>query len=85
MSERKKGRQGRLNGKVAIVTGGARGLGKVYALRLCEEGAKVVIADILDANKAVESITKEKGEVLALSTDVSEEESTQEMARKTIE
>ncbi len=75
----------RLKDKVAIVTGGARGLGKAYASRLCEEGAKVVIADILDANKVVQSITKEKGEVLALYTDVSQEESTKEMARKTIE
>jgi NAD(P)-dependent dehydrogenase (short-subunit alcohol dehydrogenase family) len=75
----------RLEGKVAIVTGGARGLGKAYALRLCEEGAKVVIADILDANKIVQSIAKEEGEILALYTDVSEEESTKEMARKTIE
>lgn len=75
----------RLKDKVAIVTGGARGLGKAYASRLCEEGAKVVIADILDANKVAQSIAKEESEVLALYTDVSEEESTQEMARKTIE
>ncbi len=39
----------RLKDRVAIVTGGARGLGKSYALRLSEEGAHVVIADILDA------------------------------------
>ena len=75
----------RLKDKVVIVTGGARGLGKAYASRLCEEGAKVVIADILDANKVAQSIAKEEGEVLALYTNVSEEESTQEMARKTIE
>jgi NAD(P)-dependent dehydrogenase (short-subunit alcohol dehydrogenase family) len=64
----------RLKGKVVIVMGGARGLGKAYASRLCGEGDKVVIADILDANKVVQSITKEEGEVLALYTDVSQEE-----------
>ncbi|UCH00465.1 MAG: SDR family NAD(P)-dependent oxidoreductase, partial [Deltaproteobacteria bacterium] len=39
---------GRLENKVVIVTGGARGLGKVFCLAMAEEGAKVVIADILD-------------------------------------
>lgn len=35
-----------LEGKVAIVTGAARGLGRAYALRLAELGADVVIADL---------------------------------------
>jgi 3alpha(or 20beta)-hydroxysteroid dehydrogenase len=39
---------GRLNGKVAIVTGGARGLGAGTVEALCAEGAAVVIADMLD-------------------------------------
>ncbi len=38
----------RLDGKVAIVTGGAKGLGAVYSEALAGEGAKVVIADIAD-------------------------------------
>ena len=75
----------RLEGKVAIVTGGARGLGKAYALRLVEEGAKVVIADILDAKAVEREIESMGGEVLALNTDVAEEESTKEMAQRTVE
>ena len=75
----------RLKGKVAIVTGGARGLGKTYAVRLSEEGAHIVIADILDAKGVKRAIEEKGGEVLSLYTDVSDEESTKEMARKTIE
>jgi NAD(P)-dependent dehydrogenase (short-subunit alcohol dehydrogenase family) len=75
----------KLKDRVAIVTGGARGIGKTYALRLCEEGAKVVIADILDAKVVKQAIEKKGGEALVLYTDVSEEESTKEMARRTIE
>jgi len=39
---------GRVEGKVALVTGGASGIGRACALRLAEEGARVVISDIQD-------------------------------------
>ncbi len=40
----------RLSGKVAIVTGAALGLGRAIALRMAEEGAKVAVLDVLDAD-----------------------------------
>jgi len=75
----------RLKGKVAIVTGGARGLGKAYALRLSEEGARIVVTDILDSTPVKHEIEGNGGEALALYGDVSDEESVNEVARKTIE
>ena len=75
----------RLQGKVVIVTGGARGLGKDYALRFCEEGARVVVADILDPSGVAHEIEEKGGEAIALRADVSVEESTTEIARTAIE
>jgi NAD(P)-dependent dehydrogenase (short-subunit alcohol dehydrogenase family) len=74
----------RLKGKVAIVTGAAQGIGRAYALRLAGEGAKVVIADILDGSGVLEEIKRKEVEALALYTDVTDEQSTQEMAQKTV-
>ncbi|MFH1122287.1 MAG: 3-oxoacyl-ACP reductase family protein [Pseudomonadota bacterium] len=75
----------KLAGKVAIVTGGAQGIGRAYALRLSKEGAKVVIADILDGGRVEQEIVSEGGEALALKTDVSDEQSTVEMVNRTID
>ena len=59
----------RLKDKVAIVTGAAQGIGRAYALRLAGEGAKVVIADILDGSGVLQEIKKRDVEALALRTD----------------
>lgn len=74
----------RLEGKVAIVTGGARNIGAVYSKRLAAEGARVVVADILDGREIVEEIEMAKGEALNLRVDVSKEEDTVRMAQQTV-
>ena len=39
---------GRLEGKVAVITGAASGIGRASAVRFAHEGAKVVVADLAD-------------------------------------
>jgi len=75
----------RLKDKVAIVTGSARGMGRVFALRFAKEGAKLTVCDILDCKPVAEEIKAAGGEVLALKTDVTSEKDTAEMAKKTVE
>ena len=59
-----------LKGRVALVTGGARGLGKADALALAEAGADVVVADILDAEKTANDIRFMGRKSLAIKMDV---------------
>src|SRR5262245_65220544 len=66
----------RLPGKVAIITGGAHGMGAEEARLFAQEGAKVVIADILEEDgKRLESEIKQSGgEAMFLRSDVTREE-----------
>lgn len=76
---------GSLDGRVAIVTGGARGIGRAYCLGLAREGAAIVSADILDSSETVGLIEAEGGQADQVHTDVSDKASTEEMARFTAE
>jgi len=65
---------------VAIITGGARHIGAAYCRRLADEGAAIVIADVLDGEPVASEIRKKSGKAIALKVDVSKEEDTNRMA-----
>jgi len=75
----------KLQGKVAIVTGGAQGIGRAIALGLGREGAKVVIADVQsDKAKSVAAEVQALGtEALAVETNVANESSVKQLASET--
>lgn len=79
----------RLVGRVAIVTGGAHGIGKAYAQRLSDEGAHIIIADIdgpaSEATAAALSSQVDAAKSLGFRVDVSNEESLASMVAKTME
>jgi NAD(P)-dependent dehydrogenase (short-subunit alcohol dehydrogenase family) len=77
----------RLQDKVAIITGGARGIGRAMALGFGREGAKVVIADIRTelADSAVAEIEKAGGVAAAFHTDVSKLDQLDRLVERTME
>lgn len=70
---------GRVDGRVAIVTGAAQGIGAVYARALAAEGAKVVVADVLDGQGVARAIHLDGGDAVFVQTDVSDEASVQSL------
>jgi 3-oxoacyl-[acyl-carrier protein] reductase len=77
----------RLQGKVVLVTGASRGLGKAIALRFAAEGAKIVITFAKSEDKAEEVVAQIKklgGEIIALRADIAFEADVQKLVEATV-
>ncbi|MFC1630964.1 3-oxoacyl-[acyl-carrier-protein] reductase [Candidatus Omnitrophota bacterium] len=76
-----------LKDKVAIITGGARGIGREIAKELSQQGASLVIADINSQNlaQAEQEMTQTGADVLTITVDVTDYNQVQEMVNKTLD
>ena len=76
---------GRLTGKVALITGGSSGLGRVGAELFAREGAMVVVADVVDGDDVVDAIDAAGGEATFVRCDVSDESSVEAAVAHAVE
>ncbi len=76
----------RLKDKIAIITGAGQGIGKAYAERFLDEGAKVVIADYnKDRGEAALADLEGRGDAIFVPTDIADLDSTESCVRATLE
>ena len=77
----------RLDKRVALLTGGAKGIGRHYAKKLAAEGARLMIADIADGKDLAEEIAREHGanSVASAVADVSDEGAVKKLVGDTID
>lgn len=76
-----------LAGKIAIVTGAGRGIGRATALLLGQSGARVVLASRseFELSAVSEEITKQNGEALAVSTDLTRDDEMERLVNRALE
>jgi len=74
-----------LKGKVAIVTGASRGLGRGMAIGLARAGANVVVTDILDTKETVDEVKKLGREALGIKVNVTKKSDVEAMVQQTLE
>ena len=75
---------GRLDGKTAVITGAGRGIGAVMAKRMAEEGANVVVTDVLDTADTVAVIKNAGGKAIGLNVNVTSDEDLVAMVEATV-
>jgi NAD(P)-dependent dehydrogenase (short-subunit alcohol dehydrogenase family) len=76
---------GRLDGKTAVITGAGRGIGAVMAKRMAEEGANVVVTDVLDTADTVAVIKNAGGRAIGLNVNVTSDEDLVAMVEATVQ
>lgn len=76
-----------MQGKVAMITGASVGIGRAVALRLAEEGAKLILFDLNEEtlNKTIEEVKGLGSECLAFACDVSDEKAVNEAVQKALQ
>jgi len=75
----------KLDGKVAIVTGGARGLGQGIAVGLAEAGANICLVDVLDMNESRQKIESLGRKCIMITADLSKKDCVENIANTTVE
>ncbi len=77
---------GKLDNKIALITGGGSGIGKATSLLFAEEGARIAIADWAEdqARAVVAEIKQKGGEAIAIKTDVSKAADAERMVSETV-
>ena len=75
----------KLKDKVAVITGAAQGIGAAFAVGYAKEGAKIVIADILDGKDAVAAVKQAGSEAVYVKTDVTVQAECDAMAKTAVE
>jgi len=71
----------RLKDKVVIITGAAQGIGATFAAGFAKEGARIVIADILDGKEVARDIGKSGGDAIFIRTDVTKQNECDALAK----
>ncbi|WP_136440677.1 SDR family NAD(P)-dependent oxidoreductase [Pacificoceanicola onchidii] len=74
---------GRLNGKTAVITGAARGIGAVMAKHMADEGARVVVTDVLDTSDTVAAIKAAGGEAIGQQVNITSDDDLNAMVEAT--